>query len=550
MEMVKELLRTSRGQIIFAVIASVCSALAGISVISMLNEMIAAPDLSLTMALKGLGYFTLLFATGLVSQLLLIRLGHGAVYRIRMIMVKRVMDLDLEQLEKVGGHSIYASLTKDIAQIGSAFNSFPFLIYNLVLVTGGFAYLGFLSVELFLATFFFVAIAVLISARLLDRMRDLMKVVRATDDEIFEGYQGVIDGNCEMQLNATRKRLFYQEEVEPAVAKARDTETHADTYWVISKNWGVVALLGLIFSLFFVGEWFGIGTDVVAGFVLVLMFLQSPINNLMADYPDLLKAKVALNKIDALKLPLYQPEFNGTEFDSRVSGEGQALSLENVRYEYADKAGEYSFALGPVDFSIAPGETVFIIGGNGSGKSTLARVLCGLYRAHSGTIRLGGKTLTEENRQWYCSHFSTVFSTFYLFKRLVGPNGKLDQTLADAFLHTLKMDTKVSLDDGRLSDTRLSQGQRKRLALLLARVEERPIWLLDEWAADQDPEFRAYFYLELLPALKQKGISIIAISHDDRYFSLADRIYKCDSGQLTLLEQQKASEAVLNQHAS
>ena len=72
-------------------------------------------------------------------------------------------------------------------------------------------------------------------------------------------------------------------------------------------------------------------------------------------------------------------------------------------------------------------------------------------------------------------------------------------------------------------------------ALLLALAEQREVMLFDEWAADQDPQFRRIFYQVLLPRLKEMGKTVIAISHDDHYFSLADRLLEMRRGRLTEL---------------
>jgi putative ATP-binding cassette transporter len=106
------------------------------------------------------------------------------------------------------------------------------------------------------------------------------------------------------------------------------------------------------------------------------------------------------------------------------------------------------------------------------------------------------------------------------------------------------MHHKVEHDGQRLSDVRFSQGQRKRLALLMAAVEQRDCLLLDEWAADQDPQFRQFFYHELLPALQSQGKTIIAITHDDHYFDRADRLLKMDAGCLTEVDGQTARQSV------
>ena len=95
-----------------------------------------------------------------------------------------------------------------------------------------------------------------------------------------------------------------------------------------------------------------------------------------------------------------------------------------------------------------------------------------------------------------------------------------------------EMKEKVEMTDQGFTTTDLSTGQRKRLAIIAAILEEKPILVLDEWAADQDPYFRKKFYTELLPLIKDMGHSIIAVTHDDKYYSYADKLYKMEYGRL------------------
>ena len=88
----------------------------------------------------------------------------------------------------------------------------------------------------------------------------------------------------------------------------------------------------------------------------------------------------------------------------------------------------------------------------------------------------------------------------------------------------------MSYADGRFSTLDLSTGQRKRLAMVAALLDDKPIYIFDEWAADQDPGFRRYFYEGLLGELKARGKTVLAVTHDDRYFGVADRVVKRGEG--------------------
>ncbi|SDM20561.1 putative ATP-binding cassette transporter [Franzmannia pantelleriensis] len=84
---------------------------------------------------------------------------------------------------------------------------------------------------------------------------------------------------------------------------------------------------------------------------------------------------------------------------------------------------------------------------------------------------------------------------------------------------------------------------------MVAYLEDRPFLVFDEWAADQDPLFKEVFYREVLPELKRMGKAVLVISHDDRYFPLADRLVRLESGKLRLAEP-SASEASVSPVAS
>ena len=208
------------------------------------------------------------------------------------------------------------------------------------------------------------------------------------------------------------------------------------------------------------------------------------------------------------------------------------LEIAGVRFTFRRSAGEADFVLGPVHLTLHPGEVVFLIGGNGSGKTSFAKLVVGLYEPDGGEIRLDGVPVERATLERYRQLFSAVFFDFHLFEDLPGArDGSLDER-SRQHLRDLQLDGKVDVAAGRLSTLALSQGQRKRLALLAAYLEDRPLYLFDEWAADQDPYFKEIFYRRLLPQLKAAGKTVLVISHDDRYFDVADRVVRFSEGQI------------------
>jgi putative ATP-binding cassette transporter len=205
----------------------------------------------------------------------------------------------------------------------------------------------------------------------------------------------------------------------------------------------------------------------------------------------------------------------------------ERVELAGVTYAF-EREGDSAFTLGPIELSVRPGELVFITGGNGSGKTTLAKLIAGLYTPTSGEIRLDGVAIGEERRDDYRQLFTVSFTDGHVFRPLLG----LDEQRVRAYLEQFQLQPWVHVADGAFSTTALSQGQRKRLLLATALVEERPFYIFDEWAANQDPQFRERFYRELLPALKARGKAVVVITHDDRYDQVADAVIRLDSGRI------------------
>jgi putative pyoverdin transport system ATP-binding/permease protein len=203
-----------------------------------------------------------------------------------------------------------------------------------------------------------------------------------------------------------------------------------------------------------------------------------------------------------------------------------------VTFTYRDGDDDEGFLLGPVDLALRPGELVILAGGNGSGKTTLVKLISGLYTPESGILRLDGRVLHDEDRESYRQLFSVVFADGYVFPDLLGLGADGIETRARDGLERLGLAAQVSVRGSSFSTLDLSQGQRRRLALLGAWLEDRPICIFDEWAANQDPTFKQFFYHKLLPELRAAGKAILVISHDESHFDIADRVVRLEDGRL------------------
>nr|WP_086939679.1 multidrug ABC transporter permease/ATP-binding protein [Thaumasiovibrio occultus] len=546
MKIIRQLMQGQVGTLLMVSGLSLLSAALSVAVIAFIQSALATPQamLDLNMAFFS-ALLIALFISASLAQVVLHRLGHQFVYNKRCDLIKQLINTDIEQLEAIGGARILAALSTDVRHITVAFVHLPALIYGSILVFFAFAYLAWLNLPLFLVTLVVLGIGGFIGFGMVSRISAHIRKIRSQDDAIYRDYQAIIEGRKELSLNPQRARRYYSDMFEPNAQSYRDEITQADTLHGLTGNMTntlVLGLIGLNYYLAFSEGWATVGQASI--FALVILYLRAPLMSAVGAIPAFIAATVSLRKLDALGLHSHtQLALTNANTESF-----QSLQLHQVRYQYQAENGDVPFQVGPLDFSVQRGEVVFITGGNGSGKSTLARLLSGLFRPHSGEAYLNQALVTSGDWHELRCHFSSVFSDFYLFRQVVDSEG---ETASDEemryWLQHLGMAEKVSVAQGQLSQLQVSQGQRKRLALILALAEQRGCLLLDEWAADQDPAFRAVFYRELLPLLKARNITVIAITHDDRYFDCADRHYHMEAGLLTEYRF-SANEAVRGQN--
>lgn len=542
MELLRVVFRDHRWPFIGVMALSLVSAGLGIGVIAFINaRLIATGESPLSALPQFIGLLVLLLAVSLASQLALTTLGHRFVYRLRGRLIKRILDTDIERLERLGSAHLLASLSSDIRNVTIAFVRLPELVQGVILTLASVAYLFYLSPRMLTITALWIAVTMAVGWWLVSRVYRHLHHVRDAEDRLYQDYEAVIDGRKELTLNRDRARRVFDEDYD---ANARDYRHHiirADTYHLSANNWANIMMLGAIGVAFFLANGLGwANTTVAATYSLTLLFLRTPLIQAVGALPTLLSAQVAFEKLEALALTDYRAGFEV----EKASPDWRTIELRGVTYQYPAKGDQTGFAVGPVDLTIERGEQLFLIGGNGSGKSTLARLLTGLYRPVEGEILVDGEPVSAGQWDAYRQRFASVFTDFYLFDRLMGPDGEAaDPALVDTWLDRLAMRQKLTFIDQQVTSTQLSQGQRKRLALLLAVCEQRDVLLLDEWAADQDPVFRRVFYRELLPRLREAGHTVFAISHDDTYFEHADRLLEMRDGQLSELTGEQRERA-------
>lgn len=489
------------------------------------------PDNQVLISFIGLVLIAVISST--LAQYLLVKLSQSAIYKLRLSLSQKILASPLRNLEQLGASKLLATLTEDINSISNAVLAIPFLCINLALIIGCLIYLAWLSWSVFLTTLAILIIGILIIQLLVSKAYKLFKRAREIEDKLFTNFSAITEGTKELKLNRYRRDAFFADELE--INAAESQQANINSMAIIAIAYGNSQLLFfLIYGLliFALPQFKPIESSVLSGYVVTLTYLMRPFESIFEILPSVSQASVALNKINTLGLSLIDKAENLAITSNYNLAFTYSLELKNITHTYYREQEESNFTLGAIDLTLHPQEIVFIIGGNGSGKSTLGKLIAGLYIPEVGKILVDGKSITEVNRESYRQLFAAVFADFYLFENLLGiSQDDLDLKIKD-YLHKLQLDKKVTINNNKFSTLELSQGQKKRLALLTAYLEDRPIYLFDEWAAEQDPYFREIFYQQLLPELKQRGKTVIVITHDDRYFDLADRLIKLDYGQI------------------
>ncbi|XDJ35178.1 MAG: cyclic peptide export ABC transporter [Burkholderia sp.] len=459
--------------------------------------------------------------------------GQRIIAALRKDISARIVCAPVAMLERYKTHRLLSTLNSDVETVSTFTFSFPNFAVAAAVATGCVAYMLVLSPVLFLIALVAIIIGALINQYASLKWGQYYRGVRGAQDDLQKQYCAITEGAKELRINRDRRQRVFDVRLAGAVDQVANLKIKAmRLYYGASAS--VTTLFFIVIGvLLLLQRRLGVSPEVVSGFVIVLLYVRGPVETIASSLPVLSQARISFQRIAELTEQFSNSQACLLDGEApALLGELREIELRHASWEFPAVGEQPPFRLGPIDLRIERGEMLFVIGENGSGKTTLIKLLLGLYEARYGELLFNGEPVPVERMDAYRQRYSAVFADYHLFEDLVVQDPALI-VRAQAYLEQLEIAHKVRIENGVFSTIDLSTGQRKRLALVHAMLEQRPIMMFDEWAADQDPIFRRVFYTVFLPTLKRQGKTLIVVSHDDRYFHVADRVIRIERGQIS-----------------
>jgi len=479
-----------------------------------------------------LGSLVLFIVCRWLVSLGIIKFTQKLLHSARLEVLRMILRSSFGNLVK-NKNRVYTALTRDTDNIVGASINIVDILTNSIVVIICFVYMGTLSWKLLLCMMGLLTFTLLIYFLSVKRAEKLFRQAMEHNDKFVKYLNEILSGFKEISLSPPKGHEIANKHIDKAINAASVYNQKAHITFLNNRIIGQIAFyifIGLV--MLFLGQLFGIPKSVLVNFIFLVLYIWSPIETVVLLIPALSQARTSLKRLDNLESQVN--ETNPVSDEPLQVLPFSSVSLKNIAYQYPsedEKNKEAGFGIGPVSLTIREGEVIFISGGNGSGKTTLINILLGLIKAGEGEIYLNDNLVQHTQLKDYKTLFAPVFSDFHLFDEFYGNPG-IDLAKAAEYLELFEIDDKVNVDQGKFSDINVSTGQRKRLALINAMLEKKPILVLDEFAADQDPHFKRKFYREIIPRIKSEGFTLVAITHDDNYYQYAGKLYKMDSGEL------------------
>lgn len=502
-------------------------------IIKIIGDFLSKSEVERSFFVDGLFFFScvlLSYFLNIYVNNLVVRYVYTRMYEAEVLLTNMTLNMSLDKLETVGKERISNSF-EDIR----SFVYLPTIIINfvnsIVITAVGFILLISQSIR---ASVSIIAIAIaLITIYILftKKLSKLLAKLKGNND-IFSLYVSDIFGGFKnFKLNPKDISRIQNDFIKRNRDDSLGIDIHlGKRYHLVNSinQYGIYVLIGLI--IFFMPLVGFLKNEEVFIFIFTLLFISGPINRLLVLQNTIQRLRVSYTRVKSVfshikslkRAPL---DYSNVDVSDNNIQEFQCIDFKGVSYKYSD------FYLHPIDLKIKRGEVLFIVGGNGSGKSTFLNLLTGLSEPLDGEIEVMSNI--KITHQEFCqSYIAAVFADSYITKFNYSSYVLQKNHNYSKWLTFFKMDSVVQNDTEEAARRPFSKGQSKRMSLILALMECKPILILDEWAADQDPEFRKYFYEEIIPFLKSKGKTIVAVSHDDKYFKVADRIIKFEEGKV------------------
>jgi putative ATP-binding cassette transporter len=459
---------------------------------------------------------------------------EAVVHRFRVRLMNEIRHSELLAVDRIGRSRIISAITGDTAILTQASNTLCYSLQAPILITFVAIYVAYLSFAAFAMSVILVALAGTIFHFRSRRLTEQRATAVEQERRLFDRIADFLDGFKEVRLHAGRSEDLFDDAVDVSRAAANiKIRTQAETFRLIasSQSYMYLCLAAVVFVVPMLSEPSSSGA--ITKTTTALLFIIGACFGLVQSIPILLNANSAADRLSKLESDFRATDSTEAE-PAKVPKRFDKIEMRNVVFRYSDDSSDTTFKIGPLDFTLRSGELVFVTGGNGSGKSTFLLLLAGLYPPDSGEITLDDVRVDDRTRDEYRALISGIFFDYHLFRRLYGVHDP-DPAEVDRLLHLFRLENKTAVSDGEFRTLDLSGGQRRRLALVVSLLEKRPIMLLDEWTAEQDPEFRRKFYEELLPAIMQAGATVVVITHDDRYLdelNLPARRIRMDEGRI------------------
>lgn len=453
-----------------------------------------------------------------------------ALYRYRCRIADKLRRAELQGLEHIGMAEIYTQVTQQTTFISNSAWTLALAVHALALLAFTSLYIGLLSVPAMIVVLVVNIGGGAFYTQRRSKLRSLILEANEKQKSLFDGLHDLLRGAKEVRLRERRGDDLVAD-VRKLVQSLKDNPTQVSRLSqenAIDRRMMLFLILACI--VFVLPQVVGSAHAHVGAQVAAVAFMFGPIGSLLKAFPEYERADLAAARLRSLEQRL-DKAITSSPADEVDPWRGSLseLRVEGLCFRHTDAAGRPTFSLGPINLTLRAGEIVFFVGGNGSGKTTLLRLLSTLYSPSAGSIVVDGIAISPQNTRAFREMVAAVFSDFHLFKRLYGMSGLSDEQVMRT-LDLLQLGNRAAYKGGAFASLDLSTGQRKRLAMVVALLEDRPLYVFDEWAADQDPELRRFYYEELLPDLKRRGKTVLAISHDDRYFRCADRVITLEYG--------------------